>query len=242
MLFKYETAAILFLSLIGSLSAQDGFNNINNYNGLSNRENEFNNLNPRYNNNATGFNESNPPPPAYYRRHKLHRCQPERFEHQVVMKKYNDSTGYWVLYSQIVETRNVGNKCHKNEYVYLAHRRKAGWFWNPKINSLVQYSLGEPKFVSRRVTRLDRPSVIVNMSRNYAPQSVDLDRLFPKKFADEIIALGGDDLKWSELAKSSLPILQMETAYVQTVIPMENAGSQRIKILNDQGRNCEVLE
>jgi hypothetical protein len=44
------------------------------------------------------------------------------------------------------------------------------------------------------------------------------------------------------LAKTALPILQMDTAYFQTVIPRENAGSQHIKVLDDQRINREVLE
>ena len=87
----------------------------------------------------------------HHHHHHHHKCQSERFEHQVIMKNYKDSTGHWVLYSQIIETRNIGNRCNHNEYIYLAHRQKSGWLWNPKINSLVHFSLGEPKFISRRV-------------------------------------------------------------------------------------------
>lgn len=183
-------------------------------------------------------------PPLRFPPHRRRRCQTEKFEHPVITKKYSDSTGYWVLYTQILETRNVANHCHRNEYVYLAHRKKAGWFWNPKITSLVQYSLGEPKFISRLVRHPYRPflSVVVNMSRNYAASSVDLDRIFPKRLAKEISVIGSDGTKWSETAKTALPILQMETAYFQAVVPRENAGSQHLKVLREGQINREILE
>lgn len=186
------------------------------------------------------YEDDSPPPRIHHKR----KCQSERFEHQVIMKKYSDSTGYWVLYTQIVETRNVANHCNRNEYVYLAKRKRTGWLWNPKINSLVHYSLGEPKFISRKVDHPDRPyrHVIVNMSRNYASQSVDLDRLFPIALARNLSRIAGDDLKWSELARSSLPILQMETAYFQLVTAKENTGSQHLHVLDNHKLNHEVLE
>ena len=175
--------------------------------------------------------------------HRHQKCPTQRLEHEVVMKKFSDSTGYWVLYTQIVETRNVGNKCHRNEYVYLAHRQRAGWLWNPKYNSLVQYSLGEPKFIARNVKHPTRPNVkiMVNMSRNYAPQTVDLDRIFPKRLAKSLSHIGPDDMKWSELARSSLPVLQMTEAYFQLVKPEENSNAERIKVLKDHN-NREILE
>lgn len=184
------------------------------------------------------------PPMRFPPHRRRRRCQTEKFEHPVITKKYSDSTGYWVLYTQILETRNVANRCHRNEYVYLAHRKKAGWFWNPKITSLVQYSLGEPKFISRLVRHPYRPflSLVVNMSRNYAASSVDLDRIFPKRLAKEISVIGSDGTKWSETAKTALPILQMETAYFQTVVPRENAGSQHLKVLREGQINREILE
>lgn len=187
---------------------------------------------------------NNEPPPRVQYNYRKSKCQTERFEHQVIMKRYNDSTGYWVLYTQIVETRNVGNRCHRNEYVYLAKKMRAGWLWNPKINSLVQYSLGEPKFITRKVQHPDRPyyNILVNMSRNYAPQSVDLDRLFPKTLARGLTKLGNDDLRWSDLARSSLPILQMDKAYFELVTPKENMGSQHLHILEERVQNIEVLE
>jgi hypothetical protein len=203
--------------------------------------------NNRVDNNPYNNRVSLPPPryinPIRYPPRRLP-CQPEKFEHPVIAKKYSDTTGYWILYTQILETRNVANRCHRNEYIYLAHRQKAGWFWNPRITSLVQYSLGEPKFIGRLVKHPYRPllSVVVNMSRNYAPSSADLDRIFPKRLANEIAIIGSDDTKWSETAKTSLPILQMDTAYFQTVVPRENAGSQHLKILRDDRINREILE
>ena len=177
------------------------------------------------------------------RHHHKKRCQAERIEHQVIMKKYNDTTGYWVLYTQIVETRNIANKCNRNEYVYLAKRMRAGWLWNPKISSLVQYSLGEPKFITRKVSHPDRPlNILVNMSRNYSPQAIDLDRLFPKSLAYSLVRTGNDDTKWSELARSALPILQMEVCYFELVRPKENTGSQYLHILDRNQLNREILE
>ena len=172
------------------------------------------------------------------------RCPTQRLEHQVITKKYSDSTGYWVLYTQIVETRNVANHCHRNEYVYLAHRQRAGWLWNPKYNSLVQYSLGEPKFIARRVKHPSRRhvSILVNMSRKFAPQTVDLDRIFPMRLAQSLSYIGSDDMKWSEVARSSLPVLQMTDAYFELVKPKENSGVERIKVLRDHTHNREILE
>jgi hypothetical protein len=180
----------------------------------------------------------------HHHHHHHHKCQSERFEHQVIMKNYKDSTGHWVLYSQIIETRNIGNRCNHNEYIYLAHRQKSGWLWNPKINSLVHFSLGEPKFISRRVRLANRPNhhAIVNMSQNYTSQSVDLDRVFPRRFAGEIVSIGNDDLKWSEVARRSMPVLHLETAFFETVLRHENAGQQRLKVLNPYRSNREILE
>ena len=90
----------------------------------------------------------------------------------------------------------------------------------------------------------ERPllSVIVNMSRNYASSTADLDRIFPKRLAKEMTRIGADDTKWSETARTSLPILQMDTAYFQTVVPRENTGSQHLKVLRDDSINREILE
>lgn len=236
-------------------NSRDGNSNNNRYdnsrsgNSYNNRYDNSRDGNP-YNNNRDGnpYNNGVPPPPppqvVAAQRFRYRHCQPEKFEHPVIMKKYSDSTGYWVLYTQILETRNVANRCHRNEYVYLAHRQKAGWFWNPKITSLVQYSLGEPKFVSRVVKHPERAhlSVVVNMSRNYANSSADLDRIFPKRLAREITRLGSDDTKWSETARTALPILQMDNAYFQTITPKENTGSQHLKVLHDDRVNMEILE
>lgn len=178
------------------------------------------------------------------KRHRLRKCPTQRIEHKVITKKYSDTTGYWVLYTQIVETRNVANNCHKNEYVYLAHRQRAGWLWNPTYNSLVQYSLGEPKFIARRVKHPSRSHVkiLVNMSRKYAPQTVDLDRIFPKRLAKSLAYTGADDMKWTEMAMASLPVLQMTDAYFELVKPEENSGTEKIQVLKDSSQNREVLE
>lgn len=215
--------SILFLSLIGTISAASQFDN-----------NDLNSYGPR---------DDDPPVRVRYNQRKRH-CQAERFEHPVTMKRYTDSTGYWVLYTQIVETRNIANRCNKNEYVYLAKRMRAGWLWNPKINSLVQYSLGEPKFITRRVENIDglEHGILVNMSRNYAPQTVDLDRLFPKSLARSLIRVGKDDLRWSDLARNSLPILNMDIAYFEFVRPGQNLGSQHLHVLDSKRINTEILD
>ena len=274
MLFKHETVLIVLATLIGVLKADGSFNiddnnNNNNVdNGVAIDNDRGNQLNPRYNGPNRYENPGRYDNPdrfdrygnrrdglsgvdaelalRHHHHHHHHRrhCQAEKYEHPVRTKKYSDSTGYWVLYTQIIETRNVANRCHKNEYVYLAHRQKAGWFWNPKITSLVHYSLGEPNFVSRMVRHPEREflRVTVNMSKNYAPSAVDLDRIFPRRLAKEMTRIGGDDAKWSQTARTSLPILQMNTAYIQTVIPKENTGSRHLKVLHDDRINREILE
>lgn len=201
------------------------------------------------NNNGNAIDRSNE---DYYqsvyreklKHHRRQKCPTQRLEHQVIMKKYSDSTGYWVLYTQIIETRNIANMCHHNEYVYLAHLQRAGWLWNPKYNSLVQYSLGEPQFIARRVKHPSRSNVkiMVNMSRKYAPQTVDLDRIFPKRLAKSLAYIGTDDMKWSDVAKASLPVLQMTDAYFELVKPEENSGTERITVLKDHSQNQEVPE
>lgn len=230
---KISIENILLVTLIGIIgvvtaaASFDDFNRNNNGNGDPSSDDYY----------QTVYHEK-------LKRHRLERCPSQRLEHQVIMKKYSDTTGYWVLYTQIVETRNVANKCHQNEYVYLAHLQRAGWLWNPKYNSLVQYSLGEPQFIARSVKHPTRSHVkiLVNMSRKYAPQTVDLDRIFPKRLAKSLSYIGADDMKWSDVARTSLPVLQMTDAYFELVKPEENSGTEKIKVLKDQSENQEVLE
>lgn len=239
---KVSIRNTIIVSLIGLIGAIAAASFDDNFWGSSNNNNNNNG-------NGNGNDRSNE---DYYQsvyrdrvnRRRHHKCPTQRLEHQVVMKKFSDSTGYWVLYTQIIETRNVANQCHRNEYIYLAHRQRAGWLWNPKYNSLVQYSLGEPKFIGRRVKHPSRPhvTILVNMSMNYAAQTVDLDRVFPKRLAKSISYIGPDDMKWSEVARTSLPVLQMTDAYFELVKPEENSGVEKIKVLKDHSMNREVLE
>ena len=148
---------------------------------------------------------------AYRRRH--HKCPTQRLEHQVVMKKFSDSTGYWVLYTQIIETRTSPiNATVTNTFTWRIVKEPAG-FGIQSIILLVQYSLGEPKFIGRRVKHPSRPNVtiLVNMSMNYAAQTVDLDRVFPNVWLNLSLYIGPDDMKWSEVARSSFQFFKWLT-------------------------------
>jgi hypothetical protein len=115
--------------------------------------------------------------------------------------------------------------------------------WDPKYYSLVKYSLGEPKFVSRRVHSKSRKiSVVVNMSQNFAPSIVDYDQIFPDRLAKKVSHVGSSGQKWSKLAIGILPVLQLDTVYFQTVLPKENSGSQRLKIINETIPSQEIEE
>lgn len=151
-------------------------------------------------------------------------CHSERREHPVRTRTFKNHDGSWIVYSQLIEVRNVGNRCNRNEYIYLAHQQKQGWLWNEKRQSLVHYSLDAPKFATVQIRDPDQPYMLldVHMSRMHQAPHTNVKRSFTDKVATRIAAVKGSGLKWANTAKQLLPLMRQKTVYFQVIRHVAN--------------------
>lgn len=182
------------------------------------------------NNNYNGLS-SYDPYRRHYNNHHRHDHYPRRFcqvvrkIHPVQYVSYSDNTGRWALYTQIMETRNVGNHCNRNEVALIAHRKPSGWFWNSKRRSLLHYTEDEPRFATRRVRDPFNPRhhVNVSLSRSHQSQNASIQSVFSDFVATSVLEVGNSDAKWLELARRLTSQMNQKTLYFQYVKRHRNA-------------------
>ena len=171
-------------------------------------------------------------------------CQVIRQIQPVQYVSYSDQQGKWALYTQIMVTRNVGNRCDVNEYVYLAQRQPSGWFWNPKKTSILYLAQEEPKFVTRTVRDPRNPArpVNVNMSRAREEKSTDLRSAFTEHVAHLVLNSNINDTKWLETARQLSSRMNQSNLYFQLVKAHRNSLDLPLHYLPRPGSQASVYE
>lgn len=249
------TVPLAAASLDSFWDPSSGNSNVsNNQNNQSNQNNGFGNNNNSNNNDL--FHDDiikNDPlvsnfvggmPSSNFGMHHHRLCQVVREVHPVQYVSYSDQQGKWALYTQIMVTRNVGNRCDVNEYVYLSQRQPSGWFWNPKKTSILYLSQEEPKFVTRTVRDPRNPArpVNVNMSRAREAKSTDLRQAFTEHVAHLVLESNINDAKWLETARQLSSRMQQSNLYFQTIKAHRNSLDLPLHYLPRPGSQASVYE